>query len=54
MYAARAGKSGTAERLLKAGANATKADFTGRTVLDWATEGRDARMIAALKRAGAK
>lgn len=54
MTAARYGAAGAVERLLKAGARVDVADFTGRTALGWADEGRNSRVNTLLRNAGAK
>lgn len=54
MMAAKAGQAGAVERLLKGGANPNRADFTGRTVSEWAKEGRSAKVVGILQRAGAR
>ena len=52
--AARGGRADIVDRLLKAGARVDRADFTGRTALTWAQEGRNARVTTLLRGAGAK
>lgn len=54
MTAAREGHAGAVEQLLKAGAKVDRVDFTGRTVLSWADEGRNGRVTSLLRRAGAR
>lgn len=54
MLAARHGQAAVAARLLKAGADPSRTDFTGRSVLDWAMEGRSNKVVSLLRQAGAK
>lgn len=54
MAAARTGRADLVERLLKGGAKVDRADFTGRTALNWAQDGRNARVTTLLRQAGAR
>ena len=54
MEAARTGQLDVLQRLIKAGAQLDRLDFTGRGALDWARDGRNPRVTAALQQAGAR
>ena len=52
MEAARTGRLEVVQRLIKAGAQVNRLDFTGRSALAWAQEGRNPRVTSALQQAG--
>jgi ankyrin repeat protein len=54
MAAARAGHVEITRILIEAGADVERSDFTGRTVLDIAREGRSRQVVQILEKAGAR
>ena len=54
MRAVEASEVETTQRLVDAGADVGHSDFTGRTVLDWARQGRSNRIVRMLEKAGAR
>jgi ankyrin repeat protein len=53
MEAARNGRADAVQRLVDAGAKVNQLDFTGRSALVWAKDGRNSRVITVLQKAGA-
>jgi ankyrin repeat protein len=51
MHAARDGRADLVQVLLKAGARTSRTDYSGRTALEWAREGRSTRVVTLLEQA---